>query len=443
MKVLLNQKGQALLFITTLLMLLSLLGIASLNLVKTEKLVVNDSVEETQAYNVAEGAVEKVFALVKENSGILDQFTLNKTYGKTELNSLKNLLNEQNLATVESLLGLFNQPYAALEIFQVSGEALVPRQYTRTGTIYAIALTKTATNSSGCTLRIEATGKYGLATRTLVVHAKAARPLQSINGVVVQNPPSFAHASELGVPLTILNGGNFTPKGRFMHSVYINGDCHLQEDTSLVAQAPWLVNGNVTITSGALVEGQVQATGEVLLEEGVLGEPVVNGHKFLNLTFPVFPDIDRAWLQHNCDYYYPGDQILRAEDLQQGIHYVAGNVTINGNYQGNITLAASGSITIPHSALLKGQGQDSLLLLGFGGVQVEDQAQLTALVYTPTAMEVGYQAQFSGVLACRNLHSNGAIFIENTVIKQVHPTWHITQIKILSWQEKYPVFRIN
>lgn len=425
-------------FITTLLIIISLLCIASLDLVKTEKLIVNDSVEETQAYYVADAAIDKVLVLLKENSGVLDKFTLNKTYGRLELNSLKNHLTTLNLQTVEKLLELYNRPYVSLEIPQENGT-------TRAGTIYSVAITKTATDSQGYTLRLEATGKYGLATRTLVVYVKIFSMLKDLNGVVVQKPPCFTNSSQFASNLTILNGGEFSPKGRFTQSIYINGDCTLQEDTSILAQAPLLTKGNLTILSEAQVEGEVQATGVVSLNEGVLGEPTVKEQILLNYSFPEFPIIEGTSLEKNCDYYYRGDQIFRAEDLKSGIHYVDGNVTINGNYQGNITLGASGSVTIPHSAMLKGQDPqvDSLLLIGFGGVRIDDQAQVLALVYTPADVDVGYQAQFSGILVCRDLESNGASFAEASVLIHNHPTWHTTEIKIISWQERYPVFRIN
>lgn len=433
-----NQKGQALLFITTLLMIISLLCIASLDFVKTEKLIVHDSVEETQAYYLADAAIEKVLAFLKENSGVLDKFTLNKTYGRLELNSLKNYLTTTNLQTVEKLLELYNRPYASLDISQDNGT-------TKAGTIYSIAITKTATDSKGCTLRLEATGKYGLATRTLVVYVKVASLLKDLNGVVVQSPPNFTSPSEFKSSLTILNGGDFNPKGRFTQGVYINGDCLLREDTTLLAQAPLITKGNITVASGAQVEGEVQATGAVSLSEGVLGNPTVKEQIVLNYPFPEFPSIDGTWLEKNCDYYHRGDQILRAEDLESGIHYVEGNVTINGNYKGNITLVASGNIIIPHSAMLKGQDQqlDSILLIGLGGVRIDDQAQVLALIYSPAAVDVGYQAQFSGLLVSQDLESNGASFIEAPLLISKHPTWHTTEIKIISWQERYPVFRIN
>lgn len=445
-----NERGQALLFLTTLLMLLSLLSMASLNLVKTEKLVYKDSVEEMQAYYVADAAVEKVLALLKENSGVLDRFTKNKTYSKLDLNSLKSDLTSQNarpadIATLEKLLSLYSRPYSDLEIVHADGSSWTPTRRTKEGTIHWLTITKTASEPKGSTLRLEVTGKYGQAKRTLLIHVQVSRPWKDISGVVVQHLPNITNASDINAPMVILEGGDFNPMCCFRQSVLINGDCRLGEDTSLRALVPIKVKGDLILASGAQVEGTLQATGSVLVGEGVIGNPVVQGGVPFNKSLPEFPQVDVTWLQKNCDYYYPGDQSLRVEHLPAGIHYVEGNLTVHGNCQGNVTLVATGTITIPYGAILRCQiaQTDSLLLLGFGGVQLEDQCQVRAVVFTPNGLSLGRSAYFIGVIICGNLESNGAMINQDNSLKEIHPTWPTTKITILSWQERYPVLRIN
>ncbi|SHE60680.1 hypothetical protein SAMN02745133_00774 [Desulforamulus putei DSM 12395] len=477
-----NNKGQVLLLVTTLLMILSLLCIAALILANTEKLTVKGSFEEAQANYVADAALEKVLAIVKVNVRVLDQLTLNKTYGKPQLESLLTRLAGQDLASVQGLIGLFNSTYTPPHN---------PVQATKPGTIQSISLTKTVQDQSGYQVRIEVTGTYGPARRSLVANVRISLPLNAFPGVLVQNTPVFSN-TDMRSPLTVLTGVDFNGDSRFYNSIYIQGDCALRQHAKFIATGELVVLGNTIVDSDAQFDGEIKSTGDVFINGDVLGGPVRStgsvwvgqghvGHQVfseqktewngdiyatgtispassdnfgtaypntpqtISYSFPKFPLLDGPWYARNCDYYYAGDQILRAEDMSTGIYYIDGDVTISGNYQGNITLVASGTIAVPNSATLKAQDTraDSLLLMGLGDVHIHEQAQVEAIVYSKQRVILSNNAQLVGSLITANLDCRGAVVIHEPLISNTHPPWTTTDISILTWQEKYPVIPMD
>lgn len=486
-----NPRGQALLLVITLLMVVSLLCTAALTLTHREKLTVKDSVEEAQAYYVADAAMEKVLSIIKGHVKVLDAMVLNKTYGKSQLESLATGLSGQDRITLQSLIGLFNTPFASLEILRENGDPHDPVQSTKAGTIQSISLTKTAADPRGYRLRIEVSGKYTSARRSLVANVRISRPLSDYSGILVQNAPNIYNQATIHGPLTILTNSVINTDSRFYDGIYIQGDCTLRPAADFTARE-LLVYGTTVLDDGAVFEGELKSKGDVLINGDVLNGPVRSsgnvtvglGHvgrpanqeqntgwdgiiyatgtispatsdnfgtaypntpQTINHAFSEFPVLDIPWYEKNCDYYHTGDQHLRAEDLLPGIHYVKGNITMTGNYRGNITLVAAGTITIPSSARLKAQTpeEDSLLLLGAGDIQVHQLAEVEAILYCLQTVSLGSYAQLLGSLITRNLDCNGAAVTPQVYLKDVHPAWTTTEISIVSWQEKYPVFRID
>ncbi|GAB6182065.1 hypothetical protein JCM14036_33840 [Desulfotomaculum defluvii] len=487
-----DARGQALIFVCMLLMLLSIVCSAALKLIHTEKLTMAGSQEELQAYYLAEAAVEKVFSILKNNVLVLESMAMNKTYGKFELEGLQKVLSGQNAASVQSLRNLFGLSYKTLEVTKQNGTSYTPVQNTKAGSIQTINITKTSATSNGYQLRIEASAKYGTAQKSLVTNIKVGLPLNRYQGVFVQASPNITNNSRLQSPLYILSEVQFQPVGSFDNNIYIKGNCLLQSGTNITT-ATLKVLGNVTLASGAQINGQLLASGDVLLNgdivgglvrsggnvtvgDGHVGHPILlengelawdgdiyatrtitpesslqfgtafaNQFQYISHTFLDYPNLDLTWYANNCDYFYVGDQVFRAEDLTEGIHYVQGNVTLSGFYQGNITLISSGFITIPAAASLQANklGRDSFFILAKDKVQVESQAQVEALVYTAGTMQLANQALLAGTVICKDFSCHGAAICNQPLLNSVHPTWTTTEIEILAWQEKYPVFPMN
>lgn len=348
-----NNRGQALLFIITLLLLVCVLCSAALSLIHTEKLTSMDTLEGTQAYYVADAALEQVLAILKENTELLAVLAtkMNKTYGKAELQSLAGSLSGKNLESIKALLGLYNTPYPKS-----------PDPHILPGTIQSLMLTVTVADATGYQVRIEASGVYKDAKRSLVTNIRINRPLNDYPGLWLQHPP--------------------------------------------------LIDEDATIPTPRIAP---------------------------------FPALELPWYASNCDFYYQGNENLRAEDLASGIHFIAGNVTINGYYQGNITLVATGTIYVPQGAVIraKNQGQDSLLLISGENIELDEQACLEALVYSQKALEIKQEALLTGAVLAENLACQSAHIIEDNTLNSSHPAWLTSQITILSWQEKYPVLPVN
>ncbi|ABO49563.1 hypothetical protein Dred_1028 [Desulforamulus reducens MI-1] len=487
-----NSRGQALLFVIMILLLLSLVCTAGLKLMQNERLTMKGSQEEIQAYYLADAAMEKVCAILKDNVGVLDRFTLNRTYGKFELDSLQKALSGKDAVTLQAIRGLINLPYATLEVTREKGGSFTPVENSQAGIIQTIQLTKTSASDNTYQIRIEVTGKYGPARRSLVTNIRVTAPLNQYRGITVQNSPQLTNDCTIHTPMFILNSVVFQPTGCFYNNVYIKGNCTLQQGSRLTT-GNLQVMGNVTLDAGAQITGELMANGHVFLNGDVHGGPVRSsgsvtvdqGHVGYPVTlengdtewngdiyaagsitpevsdqfgtafpqqsqaiinsFLEYPLVDSTWFAKNCDFFYTSDQNLRAEELAQGIHYVMGNVTLTGHYQGNLTLVASGNVTIPAGATLQAKNQqtDSLMIISTGSVQVENQAQLEALVYTGQTMQLANQAQLTGTIICKDFICDGAVVFNQPLLNTIHPAWITTNIEILSWQEKYPVFKMN
>ncbi|MEG6522532.1 hypothetical protein [Desulfotomaculum sp. 1211_IL3151] len=446
-----------------LLLLLSIVCAAALKLMQNEKLTLRGSEEELQAYYRAEAAMEKVFSIVKDNAVVIERFTLNKAYGRYELESLQKTLSGKDAASIASLR-----------------------------TIPNLNITKTSASSNVCQLRVEVSAEYYDAKKSLVANIKVGLPLNRFQGIFVQASPDIQNNASLQTPLYILNDVQCQPVGTFGQNIYIKGNCLLQPGTDLTTDTLKIL-GNVTLASGAQMKGEllakgdllingdilggpVRSEGHVIVEEGHVGSPLVledgniawdgdiyagktispetssqfgqayaNQPQIINHSFLEYPNMDLNWYDKNCDSFYAGDQVLRAEDLTEGIHYIQGNVTLTGLYQGNITLISSGMVTIAAGASLRAANaaKDSLFILAKEKVLVESQAQVDALVYTAGTMQLANQARLAGAVICQEFICHGAAVVSQPILNNIHPTWTTTEIEILSWQEKYPVFPMN
>ncbi|CCO08873.1 hypothetical protein [Desulforamulus hydrothermalis] len=485
-----NRRGQAVLPVVTLLMILSLLCTAALTLTRTDQLTLQAALEETQAYYVADAALEKTLSILQSRVKLLDSLQINKTYDKKQLTSLLAGLSGPDKNCLQSLLNLFNESFAVLEISRSDGTPQQPAQFTGAGTIHSLSLTKTAADAGGYAVRLEVTGKYATAKRSLVANVRFSRPVNDLPGTLVQQSAEFINAI-IESPLVVLADTDFSADGLFYDGIYIKGGCTLGPAANLAAPQ-LLATGPIVVEAGAVYTGELKSGGDVLINGDIIDGPVrscgnvtvLQGHvgrplnqgqvirwdgsiyatgsvtpmvsdnfgqayaatpQAVSYPFPDFPLLDLAWYARHCDYYLSGHQTIRAEDLLPGIYYIQGNLNVSGRYQGNITLVAAGSITIPDSALLQAHdpAADSLLLISAGEISLQPGADVAAALYSREKISLAQQARLQGLLVTRQLACNRATVTYRPDFQNIHPAWVTTRLSIISWQEKYPVFRID
>ncbi|GAB6156857.1 hypothetical protein JCM39194_00570 [Desulfotomaculum varum] len=485
-----NHRGQAVLMVATLLMMLSLLCTAAFTLTRADQLTMQAALEETQAYYVADAALEKTLSILQERVKLLDSLQTNKTYDKKQLASLLAGLSGPDKNCLQALLNLYNENFAALEISRPDGIPQQPAQFTRAGTIQSVSLTKTAADAGGYTVRLEVTGKYAGAKRSLVANVRFSRPVNDLPGMLAQQSAVINNAT-FNSPLVVLADTDFSADSLFYDGIYIKGSCTLGPTANLAAPV-LLATGPTVIEAGAVYTGELKSGGDVLINGDVIDGPVrscgnvtvLQGHvgrplnqgqvirwdgsiyatgsvtpmasdnfgqayagtpQTISYPFPDFPLLDLAWYARHCDYYLSGHQTIRAEDLLPGIYYIQGSLTVSGRYQGNITLVAAGSITIPDSALLQAHdpAADSLLLISAGEICLQPGADVAAALYSRQKISLNHRSCLQGLLVARQLDCNGATVTYRPDFQDIHPAWVTTRLSIISWQEKYPVFRID
>lgn len=470
------------LLVSTLLLILALLAVSMISLAGTEKLTAKGSFQATQAYYVADGAMERVVRIIKVNPGVLKHFNLTTGYGKNQLETLASGLAGPDLESVQQLIGLFGSGYTPVDDVQ-----------NPTGTIVSVNLTRIDQDSNQSRVCIETTGQYGPAKRSLIANLDISMPLNEFQGILVQNTPSFYNHAVIKAPLTVLSGMDFDADSSFYENIFIQGDCIVGPNATFSDLDEMTVYGNTSLQQGAQFEGELKSAGHVIIEGNVLGGPVRSngdvtvgaGHvgrqavtgegavqwdgdiyaagsitppssdsfgtaypntpQTITGQFPELPRVDGLWYAQNCDHKYTGDQSFSAEDLAAGIHYVEGDVTISGTYQGNITVVATGDITVSNNAALVARNleQDSLFLLAMGDIYINGDARVEALVYSPQTVLLAEGAELKGSVITKNLDCGGAKIVYEPAINRTHPPWITTNITILSWQEKYAVIQVN
>lgn len=170
-----------------------------------------------------------------------------------------------------------------------------------------------------------------------------------------------------------------------------------------------------------------------------LDRPLDFSHQIWTTVTPdlqPFPIFDLTPYSREADFYYSGNQNWSGSLSCSGLHYVAGDLAINGSYSGRGIVIVDGLLDISGNLVALNEQQDCLVLLCRHDLNVPPGARLEALCYTPATFRLGDGAIFQGSLIAGNLVSGSAAGLEYLPDLVANaPQELLSSVSILSWSE--------
>lgn len=177
----------------------------------------------------------------------------------------------------------------------------------------------------------------------------------------------------------------------------------------------------------------------------VIDNPSLNVSFNLDLGFniPFVPQIDAKYYQDNASVTYQEDQIinLTPETPVEGIHYIEGNVSIDGTYSGTGIIFATGTATVGAN-LQPENNQSALTVISLDEMTL--RGEVWGVFYSSrqvTVQEYKGLSDVRGSITCRNIvmKNNTTFTYDEQFINRIPNNDRVT-MTIKSWTEQYPIF---
>lgn|GEM_PF-988082 len=354
------------------------------------------------------------------------------------------------------------------------------------GTLEYVKVTKVSSDENKSTLRIESRGRYRHARRTVRVTVEVARPFAFWRGVWTESPDSapssFSNNATVDSEVLVNGSITFSNNCTITEVVRVGGNVVVENNMEINPRDLY-AGGTVTIKNNGEVAGNVHAVGSVLLENNaevggdvrsmgdvtlennaeVGGGVWANGnvnlasnakvkggvypHQSMDLRFtvPDFPYLDLEWYRQNAEHYLSGPQTWTGSVSLDGLYFIDGNLTVQGTctYRGLATVVVNGTVTVSNNGKLlpADPARDDLCLLGSGNVNLLNNVEVKALVYSPATVSIENNAVLRGSVIARTLSvQNNAEVIYEPELVDNQPDWVTAWVRIISWQELYPIF---
>ena len=398
-----NQKGYALIIVLMMTIVLFFIGSAALTMGGSVRKTAVLETEQKKAHYIAEAGIEKAVDKAKRESAWVESLVLNSEY---------NLVPD-----------------------------VIPAGYAD-GNLVHVKVRKEFYNDSKTTLCIESKGQYRDVYREIRVKVDLGKPMPFYRGLWTESPPgapsSFKNNSIVGSNMLINGNIIFKQNCMVMHNDVIVGGSVIIENNMNARNLN--TGGPVTVANKGRVEGNIQAVGDVIVENNAVvrgywihrytlkqnavvgGDVWANGvvdnssskiegiypNQSMDLRFTVhpFPEIDLDWYRKNADYYYSGSQTWSGDLNLNGLFYIDGNLNIQGTYSGVGTVVVSGTVTFEGNLGCTDIEQDDLCILCAGNVTLINGAQVRALVYSPAIVTIDNNAVLRGSVIARTLIQN-------------------------------------
>ncbi len=293
------------------------------------------------------------------------------------------------------------------------------------------------------TVKVISKGTKGTSERTIE---------EIIRGTVGSGLPGFDFAALAAGNLLL--EGNASIQNQ---DVYVNGNLEVRS-TDAISGGDAYAKGNATLSDGGSVTGNVNANGNITVNSGstitgdATSKATVNNNGTITgtTTSNATPDpVDAAALQAKVESYRLSSQDwgnykteAQAEGNYHagtfypsgnytGIHYVGGNLVIGSNVSGTATFVVEGNVNFESGnvSLNPALNSDYSFIIG-GNFESTDTASgtLGGVIYTEGNFRVSTGVAIEGaVLAFGNLRGSGDFSIEFPVAE--------TTLEILSWRE--------
>lgn len=456
MKILKDESGQALFLVMMVITVLVLTGAASLTRTGGSRLRSFEEKKMVQASYIAEAGVEKALAQIKNDYTWLKGLDYN-----TENNFITSLL-----------------------YIDDGNEDL-----DNDGYITSVKVKRTSTGDNPTTFYIESRGDYQGATRTLKVTGEMYDPVDFGRGVWVRESSTFSNNTIFHSDITAEGNLTFENNSYASGTIRAVGDINLENNMANqnIIESVGLVTGgnlnvannvkintnvevakNMVMSQNALVRGNANVMGNIKLANNavisgdvyyngdLLPNPLPNGASTgtihpgeattVTVNVPAFPVLEESLYEQYPNIAPTGT--LSGTFNVDGIHYVPGNLSIEGTYHGNGMIVTHGTVTITGD-LMRAEGDklSSLAIVAFGknlngiGIISENKNSVAALLYSPYKISLNNKYQFYGSLVCEQvIVDNNAVVTYDNTLHNNQPRWMTTVIKITSWKEANPVF---
>ncbi len=293
------------------------------------------------------------------------------------------------------------------------------------------------------TVKVISKGPKGTSERTIE---------EIIRGTVGSGLPGFDFA--VLAAGNLLLEGNASIQNQ---DVYVNGNFEVRS-TDAISGGDAHAKGNATFSGGGSVTGNVNANGNITVNSGstitgdATSKATVNNNGTITgtTTSNATPDpVDAAALQAKVESYRLSSQDwgnykteAQAEGNYHagtfypsgnytGIHYVGGNLVIGSNVSGTATFVVEGNVSFNSGNvnLDPASGSDySLIIKGNVESTATASGTLGGVIYTEGNFRVSTDITIKGAILCYgNLYGSGDFNIEFPVAG--------TTLEILSWKE--------
>ncbi len=293
------------------------------------------------------------------------------------------------------------------------------------------------------TVKVISKGTKGTVERTIE---------EIIRGTVGSGLPGFDFAVLAAGNLLLEGSGSIQNQ-----DVYVNGNLEVHS-TDAITGGDVYAKGNATLKDGGSISGNVNANGNITVNSGstITGDATSKGTVNNNgtitgtITSNVTPDpVDAAALQAKAESYRLSSQDWDNYETEAqaegnyhagtfypsgsyaGIHYVDGNLVIGSDISGTATFVVEGNVSFESGdvSLVPALGSDYSLIIG-GNVESTTTASgtLGGVIYTEGNFNVSSDIALQGAVICYgNLRGSGDFNIEFPVAG--------TTLEILSWRE--------
>lgn len=417
-----NEKGQALIMVIFMAVIIFFIGTAALTMGTTVRKTSIYEVTRDRAYYVAEAGVEK--ALDKAMHGVT-------AGGDIWLDSL----GSNTTINVTVTLSEFAGTYPA-------GDA--------NGYIEEVKLTRHSYNpdDNRIPITIQSRGRYSDSKKSLTVDADLYLLVDFRRGVWFQDPNSeFGNNSMINSPVSATGDIEFKQNCVVNGQVRANGNIQIDNNVTVTPPAGGSFNiwggGNLTLLQNGQLDGSPNICGHVYLDNGAkvghteahgINEVFVGQDIYLEGPVTDVTDLSSGGMDSSKVHPYSvasGPNVAAISVIPQellkgsathwsfnpdtdfallnGVYYVDGDLTINGNYNYNGVgvIVVSGKITISNGKKILGANSSSSLVLvsystctgpNQGGIEIGENSDVRAILYCPTKIFIGNGAKIYGSL---------------------------------------------
>ncbi len=195
----------------------------------------------------------------------------------------------------------------------------------------------------------------------------------------------------------------------FSHALFSDADLTMSGTFDLIGDVH--ANGNITIKGGPSVDGDVSAMGNIKNK----GDPDITGDILDNQPRIPMPAIDLAYYRANATTILEGDQNFSNITDLDGITFVDGNATINGQFRGTGVVVVTGSVRVNGNATLVNP-EDEFAIICAGGVRVNGSCRIEGWVYAhnvdvPSTFQGNGNAEIIGGVAADVIKCNGTLSV--------------------------------